>query len=83
MWDLPRPGIEPVSPALAGGFFTTEPPGKPLCAIFELIILKCIFILTLRLTGVGARPRGPKKISLDLGPPVSENQVILSKQLNH
>ena len=29
MWDLPRPGIKPVSPALAGGFFTTEPPGKP------------------------------------------------------
>ena len=29
MWDLPRSGIEPVSPALAGGFFTTEPPGKP------------------------------------------------------
>ena len=25
---LPDPGIEPVSPALAGGFFTTEPPGK-------------------------------------------------------
>ena len=22
-------GIEPTSPALAGGFFTTEPPGKP------------------------------------------------------
>ena len=29
MWDLPGPGIEPVSPALAGGFFTSEPPGKP------------------------------------------------------
>ena len=29
MWDLPRPGLEPVSPALAGGFLTTEPPGKP------------------------------------------------------
>ena len=27
--DLPDPGIEPVSPALAGGFFTTEAPGKP------------------------------------------------------
>ena len=27
--DLSNPGIEPVSPALAGGFFTTEPPGKP------------------------------------------------------
>ena len=29
MWDLPRPGIEPVSPALAGRVFTTEPLGKP------------------------------------------------------
>ena len=27
--DLPDPGIEFKSPALAGGFFTTEPPGKP------------------------------------------------------
>ena len=27
--DLPDPGIEPTSPALASGFFTTEPPGKP------------------------------------------------------
>jgi len=26
--DLPDLGIEPVSPALAGRFFTTEPPGK-------------------------------------------------------
>ena len=31
--DLPYPGTEPeslVSPALAGEFFTTEPPGKPI-----------------------------------------------------
>ena len=28
MWDLPRPGLEPVSPALAGGFLTAAPPGK-------------------------------------------------------
>ena len=28
--DLPDPGVKPTSPALAGGFFTTEPPGKPL-----------------------------------------------------
>ena len=27
--DLPTPGVEPVSPALAGGFFTAELPGKP------------------------------------------------------
>ena len=27
--DLLHPGIEPASPALAGGFFTIEPPGRP------------------------------------------------------
>ena len=29
MWDLPRPGLEPVSPALAGRLSTTAPPRKP------------------------------------------------------
>ena len=29
MWDLPRFRVKPVSSALADGFFTTEPPGKP------------------------------------------------------
>ena len=40
MWDPPRPGLEPVSPALAGRLSTTAPPGKP------LVIFKCnnIFI---------------------------------------
>ena len=28
--DLPDPGIVPTCPALAGGFFTTAPRGKPL-----------------------------------------------------
>ena len=28
--DLPNPRIEPLSLALAGGFFTTEPPGNPI-----------------------------------------------------
>ena len=32
--DLPRPGLEPVSPALAGRFSTTAPPGKPLVYFF-------------------------------------------------
>ena len=27
--DLSDPGIKPTSPALAGRFFITEPPGKP------------------------------------------------------
>ena len=29
LWDLPGSGIESVSLALAGRFFTTKPPGKP------------------------------------------------------
>ena len=29
MWDLPRPGLESVSPASTGRFSTTAPPGKP------------------------------------------------------
>ena len=29
MWDLPGPGLKPVSPALAGRCLTTVPPGKP------------------------------------------------------
>ena len=29
MWDHPGTGTEPVSPALRGEFFTTEPPGRP------------------------------------------------------
>jgi len=29
MWNLPRSGIDPVAPALAVGFITTGPLGKP------------------------------------------------------
>ena len=36
-WALPDPGIAPVSPALAGGFFTTEPPGSPCIYITKII----------------------------------------------
>ena len=32
--DLPDPGIEPASPALAGGFLITDPSGKPTGLIF-------------------------------------------------
>ena len=48
-WDLPRSGIEPVFPDLAGGFFSTEPPGKPQSRTFlsetELMFLFCLFLL--------------------------------------
>ena len=39
MWDLPGPGLEPVSPALAGGFLTTAPPGKPLHGVLKTIFI--------------------------------------------
>ena len=42
--DLSNPGIKPASPALAGGFFTTESPGKPQGAII---------ILNLKITKIG------------------------------
>ena len=38
MWDLPGPGLEPMCPALAGGFLTTAPPGKPLSLVFVWMV---------------------------------------------
>ena len=44
MWDLPGPGFELVSPALAGGFLTTAPPGKsPLTLLDAETILPSIY----------------------------------------
>ena len=37
MCDLPGPGIEPMSPALAGGFLTTVSPGKSLGSISNVL----------------------------------------------
>ena len=44
MWDLRRSRIEPVSPALADGFFTTKPPGKPRSFNYKGIQF-CVFLL--------------------------------------
>ena len=43
MWDLPRSGIEPVSPALADGFFTAESPEKPFYYFLKLLSLSLAF----------------------------------------
>ena len=45
MWDLPRPGLEPVSPALAGRFSITVPLGKPFCPLFDWAV--CFFDIEL------------------------------------
>ena len=51
MWDLPRPGLEPVSPALAGRFSTTAQPGKP------EFISKADFLKQIVHTHMKAQPR--------------------------
>ena len=43
MWDLPGAGIEPVSPALAGGFLTTVPTGKSQRSLFKKLNYDTIF----------------------------------------
>ena len=57
--DLPDPGIEPKSPALAGGFFTAELPGKPLFIVLggdrdKWCVFK-IFGVRMLLVGPGIR----------------------------
>ena len=57
--DLPDPGIDPESPELTGGFFTTEPPGiyssgirmrvvrlNVVCSKNTNFTLSCCFLMT-------------------------------------
>ena len=55
--DLLGSGMEPGSPALAGGFLTTEPPGRPICSatssmkpVFNYVYMFLIIISTNRVT---------------------------------
>ena len=45
--DLSEPGIELASPALAGGFFTTKPPGKPILTIWSARVFHPVALLKL------------------------------------
>ena len=49
MCDLPGSGIEPVSSALAGGFFTTEPPVKYYFTYFNFldIVIKFVYFINI------------------------------------
>ena len=52
--NLPDPGIEPTtrtSPALAGGFFITEPPGKPILTVHYFYYIREVRFLFLRAIG--------------------------------
>lgn len=43
MWDLPGPELEPETPALADGLFTTDPPGKTLDPLTHKGLVICLF----------------------------------------
>lgn len=43
MWDIPRLGMERVSPASAGRFLTTEPPGEPHVTVC-MLVLPCVYV---------------------------------------
>ena len=58
MWDLPWPGIEPVSSASAGGFLITVPAGKSLFCLFQVSASAC-------LTGWVLSGSGPPAVLLD------------------
>ena len=66
MWGLLRLGIELESPALVGGFFTTEPPGKSphddlilffmlLYALWELATFNLLLISFIMLSNHGVK----------------------------
>ena len=59
MWDLPGPALEPVSPALAGGFF------------FFFFFLKFILFIYLWLCWVFVSVRGPSPVAASGGHPSS------------
>ena len=73
MWDLPRPGLEPVSPALAGRFLTTVPPGKSLflSSLWKILVAAVWRInwrkerLEVTAVVIWVMTMGPKKSGMD------------------
>ena len=56
MWDLPGPGIEPMSPALAGSFLSTVPAGKSLDWLqFSSVSQSCLTLLQVYLSITNSR----------------------------
>ena len=50
---LPNPRVKPTSPALAGGFFTNEPPGKPNISVWKVKVKSLSHVWLGKGTGVG------------------------------
>ena len=68
MWDLPRPGVEPASPASAGRFLTTRPPWKS----FRILSLTVVPMLYIRSPELLHRvTESLYALTLDQHPPIS------------
>ena len=65
LWDLPRSGIKPVSPALVGRFFTTEPPGK-FSLFLKICFWSCCIACRILVPQPGMEPMPPAMEAQDL-----------------
>ena len=72
MWDLPGPGLKPVSCALAGGFLTTVPPGKPLFQLLYTPLLN--FYVVIKENSGNAMKSTDKKVQMTFISLYEENQ---------
>ena len=54
-WDPPRPGLEPMSPALAGRFSTTAPPGRPYYTLLITTFAMTLLLNKVTFQGTGGR----------------------------
>ena len=83
MWDLPGPGLEPVSPALAGGFLTTAPRGKSLSIGFDIVCVRVSWTYILYTVIILVRDPHPRmvdgNISENSNPDVIPDVDIISR----
>ena len=70
---LPNLGIEPVSPALAGRFFTTEPPGKPKMIYPSTSIQVNGPVHSIYPLGISVKALGQNIVSITIPTPLKEN----------
>ena len=62
MWDLPSPGLEPASPALAGGLSTTSSPGKPCPVVLIRVLRRLVWVcIWSRVDTPAEHARAPRK----------------------